>query len=269
MGVETICLKEAIHLVKRSVKYWHLVGKVYLESLRDPHSAKVFRAAYFFCRHIDDVLDGDRTVTSDPENYVYDILDAMKKGSQGPPIVDLYRFAIGPIKKMAHETDDPESYFVRVVEDAMLFDFKRAKERRVLTREQLERYYDDTFTPVTNIALIIAGSSLRTGYMPEIVTTQGHIFTVRDLKKDLEQGIINIPLEELERAEMNADSVNYGNVRRNSTLVSWLDNEIRTYRGELQSLRGKLSDAGSRNVCLPLILQMDIYCRLYQLGLQK
>jgi len=266
MGVESICLREAAHLVKRSVKYWHLVGKLYFESLTNPHSAKVFRAAYFFCRHIDDVLDGDRTITTDPRDYVHDILSAMKNEHQGSPIVELYRFAIGPIKEMAIEADDPESYFVRVIRDAMLFDFERAKGKRVLTNDEIEQYYDDTFTPVTNIALIIAGSQQRTGDVPEMVTTQGHIYTIRDMKKDLGQGIINIPQEELERAGVSDNSISYELVRRNPQLFSWMNDEVRTYQEELRVIRGKLSDMASRKVCLPLIWQMNTYCKLYQLG---
>lgn len=269
MKVESICLKEAAYLARRSVKYWHLVGKLYLESLRDPHSAKVFRAAYFFCRHIDDVLDGDRTVTIDPADYVHSILSSMENGHQEPSIVQLYQFAIGPIKEMATREDDPQSYFVRVIRDAMLFDYERAKERRVLTRDEINQYYDDTFTPVTNIALIIAGSQQRTRDIPEIVTTQGHIYTIRDLTMDLEQGIINIPQEELERAGLNEDFLSYGLVRRNSVLSSWMDNEVKVYQEELKVTREKLLDAASRKVCLPLIWQMDTYCKLYRLGLHK
>ncbi|PIN73759.1 hypothetical protein COV20_06080 [Candidatus Woesearchaeota archaeon CG10_big_fil_rev_8_21_14_0_10_45_16] len=269
MGVESICLREAAHLVKRSPKYWHLVGKLYLEGLANPHSAKVFRAAYFFCRHIDDVLDGDRSVTVNPEAYVRDILSAVENGHQGPPIVELYKFAIGPIKEMATETDDPKSYFIRVIKDAMLFDFERAKERRVLTRDEIEQYYDDTFTPVTNIALIIAGSQQRIRDVPEMVTTQGHIYTIRDLTRDLEQGIINVPSEELQEAGLNGKHLSYDVVRRNPVLSSWMDNEVERYSGELKVAREKLSDAASRKVCFPLIWQMNTYCKLYQLGLHK
>ncbi len=267
LNIDLMCLKEAAYLARRSVKYWHLVGKLYLESIMNPHSARVFRAAYFFCRHIDDVLDDDRVISSDPEAYVHDILNAMKKGYKGPPIVDLYNFAINHIQKMANDSDDPESYFVRVIEDAMLFDYNRAKDSRILTRNEIETYYEDTFVPVTDLALIIAGSKLRTDQIPEIVTAQGHIFTIRDMKKDLEKGIINIPHEELEKAGVTGESLYYGTVRQNSSLVSWMDDEVETYRSELNVLKEKLSDVGSRKVCLPLILQMSIYCRLYQSGL--
>jgi len=82
MGIELICLKESSHLIKRAVKYWHLVGKIYLESLRDPYSAKIIRTSYFFCRHIDDVLDGDRKITDDPLTYVNDVLYAIKNKHQ-------------------------------------------------------------------------------------------------------------------------------------------------------------------------------------------
>ena len=266
MGVESICLREAVHLAKRSVKYWHLIGKLYGESVRDLRAAKVFRAAYFFCRHIDDVLDWDRTVTSDPEEYVYTLLHAMETGQRGPPILALYTFAIRSLKEMASEKDNPEFYFTQVIRDAMLFDYERAKNKKVLTREELERYYDATFIPVMNIALLIAGSRQRIEDIPEMITTQGHIYSVRDLKRDLGQGIVNIPQEELARAGLKSGAFSYESITRNPFLLSWMDNEIRTYQKELHLAKEKIGDAASRRVCSPLILQMEIYCALYRLG---
>lgn len=269
MSVEKICLCEAGHLVLRSPKYWQLVFKVYVSSLTRSLPAKVFRAAYFFCRNIDDVLDGDRQISSDPEDYVQSILSGMENenGNEMPQILELYRFAVGHLVNMARTDENPEKYFRRVIKDAMLFDYERARQRRVLTREELEKYYNDTFTPVMDLALIIAGSSLRSADLPESVETQGHIYTIRDLEQDLVQGIINIPAEELAKSGMDLRRP-FGKheVIANPHLAGWVKSEVGIHHAKLEKWKQRLADKGAEKVCRPLILQMDIFCRLHKLG---
>jgi hypothetical protein len=268
MSIERLCLEEAGHLVVRSPKYWQLVFTMYLSSLRDALSAKVLRASYFFCRHIDDVLDGDRYVSDDPKDYVYAILRAMHNESDGPEVVELYRFAVRHLISLANTRGEPDKLFRCVIEKAMLFDYKRAQTRRVLTGVELHQYYDDTFAPVMDLALMIAGSSLRSVDMPEAVNVQGHLYSVRDLDRDLRGGIINIPAEELAKSSINVGRP-FGReeVLADPYLSKWVENEVRIYGEYLSGWRQKLTDSGARNVCIPLILQMEIFCRLYKLGL--
>jgi len=268
MNVEKLCLQEAGHLVMRSPKYWQLVFKVYLSTLKNALSAKVFRASYFFCRHIDDVLDGDRAVTSDPKDYAESILTSMQEEGGGPEVVELYRFAISHLVDMAKEGEDPTQHFSRVIKNAMLFDYERAQNRHVLTAEELEQYYSDTFAPVMDLALMIAGSSQRSTDLPESVVTQGHIYTIRDLKADLSQGIINIPAEELARSTIAVDRP-FGkqDVVRDPHLAKWITNEVSAHHKNLDLWKSRLVDEGAKTVCLPLIWQMDIFCRLHKLGL--
>lgn len=268
MGVEKLCLQEAGNLVKRSPKYWQLVFKVYVSGLRNALPAKVFRASYFFCRHIDDVLDGDRQISSDPEDYVNSILGAMRGQETGPEIVELYRFAIGHLLHMAREGEEPANHFQRVIKNAMLFDYERARDRRLLTVDELERYYDDTFAPVMDLALMIAGSSQRSTDLPESVRTQGHIYTIRDLRADLGQGIINIPAEEMAKSSIAVHRpFGKDEVIADPHLSAWIADEVSTHHQNLGVWKSRLEDGGAKNVCVPLILQMDIFCRLHKLGL--
>lgn len=268
MSVEKLCLQEAGNLVRRSPKYWHLVFKVYLSTLKNALSAKVFRASYFFCRHIDDVLDGDRTISGDPEDYAQSILRSMYDEHGGPEVVELYRFAIGHLVDMAKEGEEPAQHFNRLIRNAMLFDYERARNCRVLTAAELEQYYEDTFAPVMDLALMIAGSSQRSADLPESVVTQGHIYTIRDLGADLSQGIINIPAEEFARSTIVVHRP-FGkrDVVRDPHLAKWIANEVSVHHQNLDSWQSHLGDGGAKNVCLPLILQIDIFCRLHKLGL--
>lgn len=262
MGIETICLQEAAYLIRRSPKYWVVVGHMYLSGLRNPLQSKVFRAAYFFCRHIDDVLDGDKEISGDPRDYVHTILEGMNGGTQTPKIVDLYEFVIGQMGN--NGTHQLQSDFKRVIE-VMLFDYERSKERRVLTKQELDDYFVRTFVPVLNISLQIGESELRGNDLLEIVLTMGHIYSIRDLSIDLPRGVINIPQEKLELSGRGC-YVSYDTVLNDSNLLGWMDGEIRKYHKILAAGRDRLEEAGdkgSRRICFPLIGAMERYCKRY------
>ncbi len=263
-----MCLKESGKLITKSPKYWLLVFKLYASSIRKPLQAKIFRAAYLFCRHIDDVLDGDRKINHDPELYVQEILNAMNREENGPEIIELYRFAVKHLMNMAKNGEDPKALFFRVIKGGMQFDHQRSRQKRVLTRDELEKYYQDTFAPVMDLALMISGSDQRSSDLPESITTQGHIYTIRDLEQDLRSGIINIPLEELEKSEIDRNQA-FGRraAERDPHLSDWIRKEVTVQQGDLKQWEKRLKDNGAREVCLPLIWQMKMFCRLHQLGL--
>lgn len=265
MGVEAICLNEASHLVRRDPKYWKIVSHMYLAELRNPLQSRVFRAAYFFCRHIDDVLDGDRKITDNPEGYVHSIIAGMDGKGNAPRIVDLYEFAIS--KLGGNGADNPQRDFRRVI-DVMLFDYERARDRRVLTKRDLNNYFSNTFVPVLNISLQIGDSNLRGCDVPEIVSTMGHLYSIRDLEVDLSKGIVNIPQEELELSSLKS-SISYEGVCSDSHLLRWMDCEVREYRRILSSCRGRLTERGdgsSKRICFPLVGAMERYCERYLRG---
>lgn len=271
MSVDALCRQEAVELVSRSPKYWAMVLSFYMKGLKGALPAKVFRAAYFFCRHIDDVLDGDRTdFDGAPVEYVEAILTAMEEDEGGPSIVELYRFSVKHLVDMAKDDEEPKQHFERVIRDAMLFDHERGKERWILSREELEQYYRDTFEPVMDLALMIAGSELRAANMPESVRTQGHLYSIRDIDDDLSKGIINIPKEELEQSGLDLNEPFTGDdVRNDPHLRSWILKEIQVYEKELKTWAQKLTDEPSRQVSSLLIKQMQMSCLLQRWRLRS
>ncbi|MBI5002740.1 squalene/phytoene synthase family protein [Candidatus Woesearchaeota archaeon] len=266
MDVEIICLEEAIALAQRDSKYWLLLAHMYGKSIFDPEGAKLMRAAYFFCRHIDDVLDGDRKITEDPKGYVEEIKDAMKGGKSKNKIIELYKYAIKGIEKRKRGGDNPENEFERVT-DAMLFDYERSQRTQFLSRERIEQYYDDTFTPVVNISLMIARASVRGDEIPEIVYSMGHLYSIRDMERDISEGIVNIPYEEISAGRFDVRRIiSYERVRRNQNVRHWMDEEVRTYGQEINKWKkeaGEEMDIGTRRVCHPLIRGMESFCKKY------
>lgn len=265
MGVEIICLQEAAHLVRRDPKYWVGVGHMYLAGLRNPLRSRTFRAAYFFCRHIDDVLDGDRDISGDPEDYVHSLLEGMDGKDHAPKIVSLYHFVIDRIEDSG--ANNLQQDFKDLI-DVMIFDYERSKDGRILTKKELDDYFSRTFVPGLNISLQIGGSRLRGSDLPEMVSTMGHLFSIRDMKMDLSRRVINIPQEELELSGLSG-LISYDEVHRDSHLSRWMDCEVRKYRGVLNKCRDRLKregDKSSRRICFPLVRSMERYSERYFRG---
>lgn len=262
MGIKTICLQEAAHLVRRGPKYWIVVSHMYLNGLTNPMRAKIFRAAYFFCRHIDDVLDGDRKISSDPEEYVNSILKGMNEKINTPKIVNLYHFVIDHIK--TNGTSNPQKDFRNII-NVMLYDYKRSKDKQILTKKELDNYFSKTFTPVLNISLQIGNSKLRGKDLLDMAYAMGHLYSIRDMKIDLSRRIINIPKEELILSELTG-LISYDKVCKNTHLSKWMNLEVDKYHKILFTLKEKLKNKNDKNsikICAPLIRSMESYCRKY------
>ncbi len=201
-----LILKETGLLALKSPKYWTIIYHVLKAYFGQSKQVEVFLSSYLFSRHIDDVLDLDRKIDEDPEVYVREILEAMEGRGTGPEIVKLYRFAIVHLTEMARESDNPQESFKRMIEKGMLLDYHRAKARQILTTPELNQYFKDSFEPVFDLLLMIAGSEQRAKDVPEAALASGMIYSVRDIRRDLEVGIINIPSEVLSSSSLHGSN---------------------------------------------------------------
>lgn len=267
MSIETICLQEAFALAKRDRKYWLMLAHMYGKSIFDPKGAKALRASYFFCRHIDDVLDGDRKISGNTREYVEEIRRGMENpNEESLRITQLYHFAIAQIEKIKKEEDNPEADFKRVV-SAMVFDWERSQQAQLLSREQLEQYYENTFAPVLNISLMIAKSQLRAEDIPEFMYGMGHLYSIRDMGKDIPEGIINIPNEELECSGLDQRRIlSYERIRNNLALHLWMDDEVRVYGEEIRRWKKEVweeLDKGAQRVCKPIVRSLESFSEKY------
>lgn len=66
LGVEGIIASEAHRFIQKDPSKLKLVAGLYALSGVNLELGKVARASYFFIRHLDDLLDGEMEITSDP-----------------------------------------------------------------------------------------------------------------------------------------------------------------------------------------------------------
>lgn len=247
MGVETLAGKEALRLLRRNPeKYARGVSGLYMLSLADPGIGRLARASYFFLRHVDDALDGGGVRISDPLFYVLSMRDqiATDEFRDTPPIVNLAQYALVGFNERAQKDDDPKQDLLDVI-DAIVFDYERSRSRQPLSTKELDGYYRRAFFPVVNLMLIGLGSKFRATDIPELSFCQGRVYTVRDLKEDWMQGIVNIPDEILSRGGLSPSSP-FQTIRGNDAVGTWFSSELSKSKPELLLLLHKLKASSER-----------------------
>lgn len=241
MKPEIIVAKEAAILLKRNPsKYTRGIAGMYLLSARGIELGSTSRSSYYFVRHVDDVLDGDRQVSCDPLGYVQDLRSQVETGNfrNGMGIATLAKHAISNLERKKKPGDNPRLDFLRAI-DGIIFDYERSRERKILTSSQLEDYYHLAFDPVIDLTLMILDSSLRSRDIPVMSYGQGRVYSVRDLRADWTKGVINIPRETLERAGLSAAS-DINDVESSIEVHWWFNTVLASTRPELIELQTRL-----------------------------
>ncbi|HCB22527.1 hypothetical protein A3H81_01435 [Candidatus Daviesbacteria bacterium RIFCSPLOWO2_02_FULL_38_18] len=240
MKPEAMVAQEALVLLTRDfAKYHRNVVGMYLLSIYDMELGSAFRSGYYFVRHIDDVLDGDRQVSCDSLAYVQNLRSQVETGNyRNGSIATLAEHAINLLERKKKPEDDPRLDFLRSI-DSIVFDYERARIRRVLTKAQLEDYYYRAFDPVVNLSLIGLTPFLRSRDIPIMSYGSGRVYSVRDLSIDWIKGIINLPKEVLERARLTTSST-LEEIQNSAEVQDWFSSVLTATRSELFDLQRQL-----------------------------
>lgn len=262
MHIEAFCLKEGVTLIKRDRRFISHIAGLYLLSFKTSgniETGRLARASYFFFRDLDDRVDGVREHDGSPLHYALNIRHQIESGrfSSTPEIVELAKYSIPVLERRARQDDNPRQDFIAVI-DANLFDYERRHERRVLSTEEIQQYYQATFPPLLNILFVGLGSALRARDVPNMANCQGAVYTVRDLEEDWNLGIINIPNEVLQEAQLTS-SRGIDEVRTNHIVGRWLRDGLDRVRPQLLSLQeqfGRLDEPATSFLCNGLVRSM-------------
>lgn len=225
-SIEGVVAKEAWRFVKKDRTKLKLTLGLYALSGKDRELGKVARASYFFIRHLDDLLDGEMTSTSDPLAYAENLKDQIARSDydDSMPLARLAKFAIPVLEKRGTPQDNPNGDFLRVI-DALVFDYHRRMERGVLTADELGNYYHEVLDPGLNLMLIGFESSIRANDLPDFSPNLGRLYSLRDLDKDWTLGFVNIPRNILQNAGVTQFS-DFSEVNTNPTIEQWKINEF-------------------------------------------
>lgn len=268
MGVEALIAQETAGLLRRRPsKLGHIFG-LNLIACGDCELSRTGRATYFFMRYMDDLLDGDRTLSAsdEPLNHVAAIRSQIETGiyTGDPEIMKLAEYSLNALQRKAQSDDNPRQDCLDLI-DIMLFDHQRRQERQTLTAEQLTDYYRKTFSPINNLLLIGLQSELRSHDIPEFSLCQGRVYSAKHLQSDWQAGIINIPAEVLHAASLTPNSA-YEDVDQSFIVRSWIKGELQRSKTELSSvvqtrfpLSGKLTRIIYKVLAKPMLKFIDRY----------
>ena len=176
---------------------------------------------YYFHRYPDDILDGD-IECDDPVAYVKCLREQVvsRAFSRDDPISRLgERYLTFAQEHNPFPDRDPWQECLRSI-DGMQDDYDRSKERTLLSKEELDAYYNETFDSVLTIAEMLIGAPIAPSVKQLLISGQGEIYSLRDLSKDWHDGILNIPKEVLDSAGLYNES-SIDEVRKNTTIQRW------------------------------------------------
>lgn len=257
--IEWICLKENLRFIKRNKRYLSVFLTLYFASPGNWNRRRGLRAGYCLIQHIDDVYDGDRPIAN-PEDYINKLWEPdPEKDPYSREMGDLATFVIDELKAKS----SPEEYLLHLffhLVNVMHFDYLRRKHRVILKKEELDKQHTDTFSISMDLTLALYGSRLRSSSLPEMVKALSWVSPARDLKDDWRNGIINIPLEILQKAYPNeiqkgkdfilsekrihkrAPLLDQINIFNNPVIQSWIREEYKNAEITLSTLKEKISD---------------------------
>lgn len=193
LRIEGLCWREFAHFARRHPRYL-LIAAILLRETR------VLRAAYCLAQHVDDVLDGDRKIKGDPEAYVQAVLRGLRgEAPFGPSVAEqLAAYVSAEMRSFETERDDPRGDLIHLFE-TLLEDRRRMDARRALPAAELAELHRKTFFYSFNLTFILSRAATRAAGEPDLIGALCWVSPVRDLRRDLKKGLINIPAEVLER----------------------------------------------------------------------
>lgn len=183
-------------LLKRDFrKYFTVAGTTYWLGASGLYPAA--KPTYFFCRYVDDLADGDRNL---PKSYQHfdQFIDQMKEVVQGTEkehvkcIESVLKDAIRKLEKKSGKPALIQKELGHFL-DSMLIDYNRRLKQTVLTQNEIDELYNNSFSSVLQLTFLGTGTHLNRAHIRLLGLIQGKLYAIQDMHEDLSTGIINIP----------------------------------------------------------------------------
>lgn len=242
---EILVVKETADLIIRRPSYIKMIAGLYALSLFGSERGRLMRAAYLPIRKIDDALDGDAPKIRDPLAYARQLRNGIANATLGNTSEEqLLQYSLDVLEKKANQNDNPRGDFVNAI-DAIIFDYQRGRQRKLLSADEIEQYYRNAFDPVINITMQAIGSNFRSRNIPALSYGQGRVYSARDFKVDWERGIINVPGDVISSAGLSSSS-SFEEVGRSPIIIDWFHQSLRSTKPNLLSAQLLLKQSGEK-----------------------
>jgi phytoene/squalene synthetase len=237
LRVEAFCLREFWHFARRHPRYLLVFFALFRASLPHWRRTRPLRAAYCLAQHADDVLDGDRRVTEEPETHVRKILGVLAGSAPAEPGKVAEQLAAF----LAAELDAEMRREMGELLEVLIEDRRRMDSRRTMPALALAEHHRKTFFLSLDLTLQLAGSRLRAGDASELIEALSWCSPVRDLDEDLGKGLINIPQEVLAEAGWTAREAELAPALDAPAVRDWLRHEHSRGAAAIRALGARLA----------------------------
>lgn len=246
--VELTCLRMCLRFMQRHVRYLIIFLIIYRHSLFRWRSTRVLRVSFCLMQHIDDLLDGDWPTDREPLEIVDRlILQFEEDHFDETDIGKLAHCVAEELKALRTQRDDPLSELLTLLR-VMRFDRQRVRDQLLLSRDELDEQHWQTFYYSVNIMLIISRAELRAAAAVDLVRAFGWCSTMRDLREDVDRGLINIPLEVMHEARAQGASASaYELLTATPVVREWIQSEHVRGKQHLDLFATRLEQMRHRN----------------------
>lgn len=189
---EVLILKIFFLLMRRNAsKYFKIASSTYI--LGAFFICRGAKNSYFFCRAIDDLADGDVSVSYYGYNDFNEMMARLKSviHLEEKPKSALEILAFSSAK---HNKGEIRNFLSRFL-DAMSVEYGRRINKTLNSRVALEKIHQDSFDPVLRIAFVAFSTNFSDYIIESLTTIQSKVYSIQDLEEDLQTGIYNFPSE--------------------------------------------------------------------------
>lgn len=248
LRVEMVCLAEIYRCSRRHLRYLVVGIIVYCHSLFRWRDRRPIRVGFCFLQHIDDLLDGDCPSLVEPGEVVDRLLEQIEIGSfEDTSLGCLARCLWEDTARSRIGEDDPHAELVTLIR-LMQRDRYRVKDGLLLSRDELLAHHRQTFHYAVNLMLMLGGAELRARDAPELIEAFGWCSTMRDLREDLEKGLVNVPASVIEACRMEGlTSFEYDALSGSPAFRRWVEDEYLRATRHLDRSEDELSRLRGRN----------------------
>lgn len=219
--VDKECFRLYVRFIRRHIRYAPIVIALYGYSLFQWKKARPLRAGFALAQAVDDILDGDWQIQSDPiELTRLCVRDPSTVHDNGLKQICVYLI---PWMKEHGLLDSLSSLF-----ETLILDCKRRSTREQWPGEKLKNHHFRTFELSAKIALGLCELELSPADARGVIESLAWVSPMRDLREDLEKGINNIPSEVVDTSRMTAKEA-----LSNRRVIEWMKTE---YQSALLSL---------------------------------
>lgn len=186
-------------------KYGVCFSFIWAAGVKYPEEARLFRSGNFYWRHVDDVADKDKPLSKRYETR-QEYLQA-KKAVVSQLFFEPHTIVYGDREDIlladycfiARKLGVDLSQESLDILESIIFDEERAQQRRLLTQQELNGYFDLLDPACISGALKVAREDVSPGKFWPLSMAVKTMFNLRDFPKDFRDGLINISVEDIKK----------------------------------------------------------------------